>query len=143
VCLEDAISPRPHTAGWRLALYPEAGEAGGSFHALGGRSRSGGVGYEYDPGRSAEEAARRARAKVRRHCAANGLSRFGTLTYRGEGCHDLQVIGGAVSPLSMASIWYGPTSWTGSSSAPEIAGRLAADSRPGACRGWGTGRGDA
>lgn len=25
---------------------------------------------------------------LRRYCAANGLNRLGTLTYRGEGCHD-------------------------------------------------------
>jgi len=79
----------PLKAGWRVALYPEAGEAGGSFHALGGRSRSGeGVDYEYDPDRSSTEAARRARGKVRRYCAANDLNRMGTLTYRGEGNHD-------------------------------------------------------
>jgi hypothetical protein len=77
-------------AGWHLALYPEAGEAGGSFHALSdhARSGSGGGGWEYDPERSADEAARRARAKVRRYAAANGLNRLGTLTYAGEGCHD-------------------------------------------------------
>lgn len=34
-----------------------------------------------DPQRAADEAARRARAKVRRFCAANGLNRMGTLTY--------------------------------------------------------------
>ena len=38
--------------------------------------------------RAREEAARRARAKVRRYGAANRLNRLGTLTYRGEGCHD-------------------------------------------------------
>jgi hypothetical protein len=76
-------------AGWNLSLYPDAGEAGGSFHALGDRARSdGGGGWEYDPERSVDEAARRARAKVRRYCAANRLNRFGTLTYAGEGQHD-------------------------------------------------------
>jgi len=44
----------------------------------GGRGRGG----------AADEAARRARGQVRRYCAANGLNRFGTLTYRGEGEHD-------------------------------------------------------
>ena len=34
------------------------------------------------------EAARRARAMIRRYCAANRLNRLGTLTYAGEGCHD-------------------------------------------------------
>ncbi|MBW8780376.1 MAG: hypothetical protein JF603_00630 [Acidobacteria bacterium] len=38
------------------------------------------------------EAARRARGKVRRYCAANRLNRLGTLTYRGEGCHDPRVL---------------------------------------------------
>jgi hypothetical protein len=38
--------------------------------------------------RAQEEAARRARAKIRRYGAANRLNRLGTLTYRGEGCHD-------------------------------------------------------
>jgi hypothetical protein len=38
---------------------------------------------------SAEEiAARRARSQVRRYCVANLLSRLGTLTYGGAGCHD-------------------------------------------------------
>lgn len=38
------------------------------------------------------EAARRARAKVRRYCAANRLNRFGTLTYRGDGEHDPRAV---------------------------------------------------
>ncbi|MGE0794637.1 MAG: hypothetical protein AB7O29_04725, partial [Acidimicrobiia bacterium] len=38
--------------------------------------------------RAASEAARRARGKLRRYCRAHGLNRLGTLTYRGEGCHD-------------------------------------------------------
>jgi hypothetical protein len=41
-----------------------------------------------DPERASEEAARRARAKIRRYAAANRLNRLGTFTYRGEGCHD-------------------------------------------------------
>ncbi len=41
-----------------------------------------------DRQRALEEAARRARGKVRRYCAANRLNRLGTLTYAGEGCHD-------------------------------------------------------
>ena len=48
--------------------------------------------------RAAEEAARRARAKIRRYAAANRLNRLGTLTYRGEGCHD---------PLRCGAIWRG------------------------------------
>jgi hypothetical protein len=41
-----------------------------------------------DPLRARAEAARRARAKVRRYCAGNLLNRLGTLTYAGRGCHD-------------------------------------------------------
>jgi hypothetical protein len=41
-----------------------------------------------DPERSRAEAARRARGKGRRYCAAHRLNRLGTLTYRGAGCHD-------------------------------------------------------
>lgn len=53
------------------------------------RSRSGqGSGSPEEAERSAHEAARRARGKVRRYCAANRLNRLGTLTYRGAGCHD-------------------------------------------------------
>lgn len=72
--------------GWRLSLYPEAAEAGGSFcYSYQPDRQAGGV---PDPQRSAQEAARRARGKVRRYCAANRLNRLGTLTYRGSGCHD-------------------------------------------------------
>src|SRR5206468_368839 len=42
----------------------------------------------FDPGRTAANAARRARSKVRRYCAANRLNRLGTLTYAGDGNHD-------------------------------------------------------
>ena len=77
------------TASWVLSLYPGAAEAGGCFQA----SRRRVVewvpaGSAADPERAGEEAARRARAKVRRYCTANRLNRFGTLTYAGEGCHD-------------------------------------------------------
>lgn len=75
-------------AGWRLTLYPTAGEAGGSFrYSLRPRGVSPGAGRG-DPDRSAAEAAGRARRKLRRYCAANGLNRLGTLTYAGAGCHD-------------------------------------------------------
>jgi hypothetical protein len=47
-----------------------------------------GGGPEADPERSRVEAARRARSKVRRYCAANRLNRLWTLTYAGEGCFD-------------------------------------------------------
>ena len=45
-------------------------------------------GFAADPERSASEAGRRARASLRRYCAANRLNRLGTLTFAGDGCHD-------------------------------------------------------
>jgi hypothetical protein len=80
-------------AGWSFSLYPDAAEGGGSFSASTRRvpeyvSR----GLARDPERAAAEAGRRARAKLRRYCAANKLNRLGTLTYRGEGCHDPAVV---------------------------------------------------
>ncbi len=81
-------------AGWALALYPEAAEAGGSFRYSTPCRPSGGEG---DPERSRAEAARRARGKVRRFCAANRPNRLGTLTYRGSGCHDPRELRGHVA----------------------------------------------
>ncbi|WP_234946089.1 rolling circle replication-associated protein [Agrococcus sp. Marseille-P2731] len=49
-------------------------------------------GQAVDPERSAAEAGRRARPKLRRYCAANRLDRLGTLTYRGSGNHDAAVL---------------------------------------------------
>jgi hypothetical protein len=71
---------------WSLTLYPQAAEAGGCFQRR-GRAAEGGGG-EPDVERAQEEAARRARTKVRRYCAANRLNRFATLTYAGAGCFD-------------------------------------------------------
>jgi hypothetical protein len=70
---------------WALSLYPEAGEGGGCLSVSRMVLRSGGP---PNVERAAEEAARRAKAKIRRYAAANRLNRLGTLTYRGEGCHD-------------------------------------------------------
>lgn len=70
---------------WSFVLYPEAAEGGGSFRSV---SSSPPAGRSLDPMDSRDDAARRARGKVRRYCAANRLNRLGTLTYRGEGCHD-------------------------------------------------------
>jgi hypothetical protein len=70
---------------WALSLYPEAGEGGGCLSVRRRLSRSEGP---PDAVRAAEEAGRRARAKIRRYAAANRLNRLGTLTYRGEGCDD-------------------------------------------------------
>jgi hypothetical protein len=78
-------------AGWSLSLYPTAGEAGGSFRYRQRRWTASG-GPAGDPQRARDEAARRARANVRRYCAANGLNRLGTLTYAGAGCHDASAL---------------------------------------------------
>jgi hypothetical protein len=73
--------------GWKLSVYPAAGEAGGSFQQ-GPRQLVSRRHGPTDPERAAEEAARRAKSKVRRYCSSNRLNRLGTLTYAGEGCHD-------------------------------------------------------
>ncbi len=69
---------------WALSLYPDAGEGGGCLFVRRRLASGGPPNVE----RAAEEAARRARAKIRRYAAANRLNRLGTLTYRGDGCHD-------------------------------------------------------
>jgi hypothetical protein len=70
---------------WGFVLYPDAAEGGGSFRSAASSSPSG---RSLDPIDSREDAARRARGKVRRYCAANRLNRLGTLTYPGQGNHD-------------------------------------------------------
>jgi hypothetical protein len=73
-------------SGCVLSLCPAAAEGGGCFVPARRRTaRGGGV---PNPERSRAEAARRARGRLRRYCAANRLNRLGTLTYRGSGCHD-------------------------------------------------------
>lgn len=67
-----------------LSLYPDAAEAGGCFRASKRAKATSGA----DPERAAAEAARRARAEIRRYAAANRLNRLGTLTYAGAGRHD-------------------------------------------------------
>lgn len=75
---------------WRLSLYPQALEGGGCFVPTIQPVREYVArGAASDPQRSALEAGRRARARLRRYCAANRLNRLGTLTYAGEGCHDV------------------------------------------------------
>ena len=74
-------------AGWRLTLCPDAGEAGGCFVPR-RRPAARGAGGVPNPERSRHEAARRARAQLRRYCAANGLNRLGTLTYAPPFCTD-------------------------------------------------------
>lgn len=74
-------------ASWRFVLYPEAAEGGGSFRST-ARETSGSLSPDPDPEGSAADAARRARGKVRRYCAANRLNRLGTLTYAPPFCKD-------------------------------------------------------
>jgi hypothetical protein len=77
--------------GWRLSVCPAACEAGGSFQRRTPGERPlkiPGPGTGVDPERAADEAARRARSKTRKYCAANRLNRLGTLTFAGAGCHD-------------------------------------------------------
>jgi hypothetical protein len=73
---------------WSFNLYPAAAEGGGCFVPSFPRAPVGGG--VPDQERSQAEAARRARSKLRRYCAANRLNRFGTLTYAGAGCFDPQ-----------------------------------------------------
>lgn len=86
--LEPTTKLGRNEAGWALSLYPTAGEASGSFRPSTPSIRRSGGGPSPDETRSEEEAARRARGKVRRYCAANRPNRLGTLTYRGTGNHD-------------------------------------------------------
>lgn len=85
-------------SGWSLSLYPGAGEAGGCFVAAGDRRHAVGVkGAAADPQRAASEAGRRARARLRRYCAANRLNRLGTLTYGPPRCTDPRELRGHIS----------------------------------------------
>lgn len=85
--------PSAPTSGWQFALYPDAGEGGGSYQRWVRRpSVYVARGAAADPERAAAEAGRRARSRLRRYCAANRLNRLGTLTYRGAGCHDPSII---------------------------------------------------
>lgn len=80
-------------AGWSFTLCPAAGEGGGSFQRSARRTPEYVAhGEARDPERAAVEAARRARSRLRRYCAANGLNRLGTLTYRGSGNHEPELL---------------------------------------------------
>jgi hypothetical protein len=78
------------SAFWSLSLYTTAKEGGGSFQSSTRAPR----GYvptgtpAADPDRSRAEAGRRARAQVRRYCAASRLTRLATLTYGPPRCTD-------------------------------------------------------
>lgn len=74
-------------AGWQFTLVPAAGEGGGSLSSVRRVPDYVARGSAADPERAATEAGRRARSTLRRYCAANGLNRLGTLTYRGQGNH--------------------------------------------------------
>jgi hypothetical protein len=67
-------------------LCPSAAEGGGCFVPA-RRPRAGGGGVP-NPERSRQEAARRARGRLRRYCAGNRLNRLGTLTYGPPFCTD-------------------------------------------------------
>lgn len=83
------VSSSPSQPGWSLSLYPTAAEASGCFVSLRQPERSSVPrGAARDPARAAQEAGRRAGKRLRLYCAANRLTRLGTLTYAGEGCHD-------------------------------------------------------
>jgi hypothetical protein len=71
-----------------FTLVPGAAEGGGSFLSA-PRVQKPIRGLEAeDPERAAHEASRRARREIRRYGVANRLTRLGSLTYRGAGCHD-------------------------------------------------------
>ena len=89
--------------GWSFSLYPDAAEGGGTVLASKRRATARvAPGEAADPSRAAREAGRRARGKLRRYCAANRLNRLGTLTYRGEGCHDPRALRGHVGEFFRA-----------------------------------------
>lgn len=76
----------PVRTGWVLSLCPAAAEGGGCF-VPSRRPPVPGTGIP-NPERSRSEAARRARGRLRRYCAANSLTRLGTLTYGPPYCKD-------------------------------------------------------
>jgi hypothetical protein len=88
---------RVDPARWQLNLYAAAGEAGGCFVASRTSEFRGVRGAATDPERARAESARRARTRVRRYCAANGLSRFGTLTYGPPFCTDPEQLRGDIA----------------------------------------------
>lgn len=76
-------------AGWRLSLFPDAGEASCVFRpSLRAPRMYVPPGFAANTERAKAEAARRARTRLRRYAVANRLDRFGTLTYVGAGCHE-------------------------------------------------------
>jgi hypothetical protein len=74
---------------WGVGLFPDAAEGVAFFHSAYAKRRGGSGG---DPEESRKVAARRARTRVRRFCAANRLNRFATLTYAPPFCRDPRVL---------------------------------------------------
>ena len=76
-----SLDPRTKLArvGWRLVLYPDAGEAFATFQSAAGRPRN--FGTEHPVADAAQVAARRARKQVRLYCASNRLVYLWTATY--------------------------------------------------------------
>jgi hypothetical protein len=93
--LDRAKVPNAIEGRWVLNLYPGAAEATG-WYVSAVRSSAGGSWWEPEPDRSAAEAARRARARVRRYCVENRLNRLGTLTYGPPFCRDPRAVRGHV-----------------------------------------------
>lgn len=105
------------------SLVPAAAEGCGSFRSSLRRTPDCVArGPAADPDRASVEAARRARSKIRRYCAANVLNRLGALNYRGEGNHDTELtrhhladffrdlrtrLGGASFPYAWVPEWHG------------------------------------
>ena len=83
--LEYGTKLVPGQGYWETTLFRDAGEAVVVFHSARHARGSGG---DTDPEEAKRVAARRARTSIRRYCAANRLTRLGTLTYDGGGCHD-------------------------------------------------------
>jgi hypothetical protein len=74
----DELAPFITTA------YPDCGEGTAIWRAPGGSTYRGKRGEAADPERAEREAARRARATLRRWCVANQCDRLGTLTFAPE-----------------------------------------------------------
>lgn len=81
----------PNPSGWVLNLYPQAKEASGFFQSSLRVQPENTFLPADDRTRSLTEAARRARSKIRRYAAHNGLNRLGTLTFA-DACFDQRVL---------------------------------------------------
>jgi hypothetical protein len=86
--MSSAVAESGLLPGWSLTLYPGAGEAGGCLRSPVVRRSEYAGGPAANPERARAEAGRRARARLRRYCAANRLNRLLTLTYGPPRCTD-------------------------------------------------------